>query len=94
MTNNDIWTKCSLPGAPTTAEILTNLDEVFPGEWDFTLEMLSPNMASGAWAFKGRLQIRGVIRDAVGYSPDRMLDAENQAFKRCAVLFGLGSADA
>jgi hypothetical protein len=70
------------------------LDTVCPGEWDLTLELL-PAVASYEGvegteiAFKGRLQILGVIREDVGQGRDYK-SASTDAFKRAAVRFGIG----
>lgn len=71
------------------------LDSVVPGEWDLTLELL-PSMpvvdddaTQGAYAFKARLQILGVIREDVGTGKDYK-QAATDAFKRAAVRFGIG----
>jgi Rad52/22 family double-strand break repair protein len=74
------------------------LDEVFPGEWDLTLEAL-PMLPSAdkdgvaeeePIAFKARLQILGVIREDVGSGRDYKT-ASTDAFKRAAVRFGIGA---
>src|SRR5687768_12653088 len=71
------------------------LDEVVPGEWDLTLELLPAVAAldegsdSAACSFKARLQIVGVIREDVGTGKDYK-QAATDAFKRAAVRFGVG----
>src|ERR671916_492780 len=71
------------------------LDEVVPGEWDLTLELLPPVVAlddssePAACSFKARLQILGVIREDVGTGKDYK-SAATDAFKRVAVRFGIG----
>jgi|SRR5687767_925290 len=71
------------------------LDEVVPGEWDLTLELLPAVAAldegsdSAACSFKARLQILGVIREDVGTGKDYK-QAATDAFKRAAVRFGIG----
>ncbi len=71
------------------------LDEVVPGEWDLTLELLPPvttlDDASepAVCSFKARLQILGVIREDVGTGKDYK-QAATDAFKRAAVRFGIG----
>lgn len=69
------------------------LDQVVPGEWDLTLELLPqlPNDEDGGTlcAFKARLQIQGVIREDVGTGRDYK-QAATDAFKRAAVRFGVG----
>jgi hypothetical protein len=69
------------------------LDNVVPGEWDLTLELLpqlpldeGDNLA--ACAFKARLQILGVIREDVGTGRDYKA-AATDAFKRASVRFGI-----
>ena len=70
------------------------LDEVVPGEWDLTLELLPPVTAldesaePAACSFKARLQILGVIREDVGTGRDYK-QASTDAFKRAAVRFGI-----
>ena len=70
------------------------LDEVVPGEWDLTLELLPPVTAldeaaePAACSFKARLQILGVIREDVGTGKDYK-QAATDAFKRAAVRFGI-----
>ena len=71
------------------------LDEVVPGEWDLTLELL-PAVPAGddasepaACTFKARLQILGVIREDVGTGRDYK-QAATDAFKRASVRFGIG----
>src|ERR687886_1561248 len=72
------------------------LDDVVPGEWDLTLELLPPMPgAPGSIAedetqvsFKARLQILGVIREDVGTGRDYK-SAATDAFKRAAVRFGI-----
>src|SRR5947209_5137372 len=68
------------------------LDDVVPGEWDLTLELLpalsnSDNEEAGC-SFKARLQILGVIREDVGTGRDYK-QAATDAFKRAAVRFGI-----
>jgi hypothetical protein len=71
------------------------LDEVVPGEWDLTLELLPAVAAAddasepAACTFKARLQILGVIREDVGTGRDYK-QAATDAFKRAAVRFGIG----
>jgi hypothetical protein len=73
------------------------LDMVVPGEWDLTLELLPPLLATGGdgeandapVGFKARLQILGVIREDVGSGADYKT-AATDAFKRAAVRFGIG----
>jgi hypothetical protein len=70
------------------------LDDVVPGEWDLTLELLPPvtvldDAAEPATcSFKARLQILGVIREDVGTGKDYK-QAATDAFKRAAVRFGI-----
>ncbi len=68
------------------------LDDVVPGEWDLTLDLL-PVLASdegdaAQCSFKARLQILGVIREDVGTGRDYK-QASTDAFKRAAVRFGI-----
>jgi hypothetical protein len=71
------------------------LDDVVPGEWDLTLELLPAVTAlddtaePAACSFKARLQILGVIREDVGTGRDYK-QAATDAFKRAAVRFGIG----
>jgi hypothetical protein len=71
------------------------LDDVVPGEWDLTLELLPPVIAveesaePATCSFKARLQILGVIREDVGTGRDYK-QAATDAFKRAAVRFGIG----
>ena len=70
------------------------LDEVVPGEWDLTLELLPPvttldeSAEPATCSFKARLQILGVIREDVGTGRDYK-QAATDAFKRAAVRFGI-----
>jgi len=70
------------------------LDDVVPGEWDLTLELLPAVTAlddsaePAACSFKARLQILGVIREDVGTGKDYK-QAATDAFKRAAVRFGI-----
>ena len=71
------------------------LDDVVPGEWDLTLELM-PTVVStdettetGPCSFKARLQILGVIREDIGTGKDYK-QASTDAFKRAAVRFGIG----
>jgi hypothetical protein len=66
------------------------LDAVVPGEWDLTLEALSPIEDEGErlFAFKARVQVLGVIREDVGTGKDYKA-ASTDAFKRAAVRFGI-----
>lgn len=70
------------------------LDSVVAGEWDLTLELLpsvpttSDDGNQGAYSFKARLQILGVIREDVGTGKDYK-QAATDAFKRAAVRFGI-----
>lgn len=70
------------------------LDNVVPGEWDLTLELLpviSGEDSDGSqYSFKARLQILGVIREDVGTGKDYK-QASTDAFKRAAVRFGIAS---
>jgi hypothetical protein len=68
------------------------LDNVVPGEWDLTLELL-PSVPGedgdpAQYAFKARLQVLGVIREDVGTGRDYK-QASTDAFKRAAVRFGV-----
>jgi hypothetical protein len=71
------------------------LDDVVPGEWDLTLELLPAVTAvdegsdAAPCSFKARLQILGVIREDVGTGRDYK-QAATDAFKRAAVRFGIG----
>lgn len=70
------------------------LDDVVPGEWDLTLDLLPAVAAvddsadAAACSFKARLQILGVIREDVGTGRDYK-QAATDAFKRAAVRFGI-----
>jgi hypothetical protein len=70
------------------------LDSVVPGEWDLHLEPLptvtdlDDDANQGAFNFKARLQILGVIREDVGTGKDYK-QASTDAFKRAAVRFGI-----
>lgn len=68
------------------------LDDVVPGEWDLTLELLpalpGPDDEGTTASFKARLQILGVIREDVGTGRDYKA-AATDAFKRAAVRFGI-----
>jgi hypothetical protein len=68
------------------------LDNVVPGEWDLTLELLPPVPGEDGdpaqYAFKARLQVLGVIREDVGMGRDYK-QASTDAFKRAAVRFGI-----
>lgn len=68
------------------------LDNVVPGEWDLTLELLPALPADdnddARCSFKARLQILGVIREDVGTGRDYK-QAATDAFKRAAVRFGI-----
>ena len=70
------------------------LDNVVPGEWDLTLELLpviSGEDGDGSqYSFKARLQILGVIREDVGTGKDYK-QASTDAFKRAAVRFGIAN---
>jgi hypothetical protein len=71
------------------------LDDVVPGEWDLTLELLptvvttDESTETGPCSFKARLQILGVIREDIGTGKDYK-QASTDAFKRAAVRFGIG----
>ena len=70
------------------------LDEVVPGEWDLTLELLpaitilDDASEPAACSFKARLQVLGVVREDVGTGKDYK-QAATDAFKRVAVRFGI-----
>jgi hypothetical protein len=68
------------------------LDEVVPGEWDLTLDLMpavAGDDSDGAQcSFKARLQILGVIREDIGTGRDYKA-ASTDAFKRAAVRFGI-----
>src|SRR5688572_8475928 len=70
------------------------LDEVVPGEWDLTLELLpavsvlDDAAEPATCSFKARLQILGVIREDIGTGKDYK-QAATDAFKRAAVRFGI-----
>jgi hypothetical protein len=70
------------------------LDNLVPGEWDLTLELLpviSGEDGDGSqYSFKARLQILGVIREDVGTGKDYK-QASTDAFKRAAVRFGIAN---
>lgn len=69
------------------------LDSVVPGEWDLTMTPLPSLVAHEGsdtlCAFKGRLQILGVVREDVGQGSDYK-SAVTDSFKRAAVRFGIG----
>jgi hypothetical protein len=71
------------------------LDEVVPGEWSFTTELLptapesSEEPTDTPAAFKGRLTILGVVREDVGVGKDYKV-ASTDSFKRAAVRYGIG----
>lgn len=72
--------------------VRARLDAVVPGNWDFTIEALPPSSDENGVAlvaFKGRLQIFGVIREDVGTGTDYKA-AVSDTLKRCAVRFGVG----
>src|SRR5262245_43179494 len=78
--------------APT---VFARLDDVVPGEWDLTLELLpAPTLADqegeALCAFKCRLQILGVVREDVGQGRDYK-SAATDAFNRAAVRFGIAN---
>jgi hypothetical protein len=68
------------------------LDEVVPGEWDLTLDLMPVVVGDdgdGAQcSFKARLQVLGVIREDIGTGRDYK-SASTDAFKRAAVRFGI-----
>lgn len=82
--------------AYTDAQVVRErLDDVTPGEWDLTVELLPSITADGDGvendepiAFKARLQILGVIREDVGSGRDYKT-AATDAFKRAAMRFGV-----
>lgn len=76
--------------------VYRRLDAVTPGDWSFVLEPLRPMSdygevvdATARCAFRGRLTIRGVVREAVGQGRD-LKAADTDAFKRAAARFGIG----
>jgi hypothetical protein len=82
----------------TTATVVHDrLDAIVPGEWDLTLEALTPTKngedrdgnARYLYHVKARLQILGVIREDIGSGRDWKA-ASSDAFKRVAVRFGIG----
>jgi hypothetical protein len=73
------------------------LDQVVPGEWNLTLDLLPPMPhvdeqlpEPPVCAFKARLQILGVVREDVGTGRDYKA-AATDAFKRAAVRFGIAN---
>lgn len=77
---------------------LDRLDAVCPGEWQFTLDIISapPEGSDGQWVVRGTMIIAGVSRTDLGindnqtdYDPPKA--AVSDAFKRCARQFGIGS---
>jgi len=66
------------------------LDAVVPGDWEFTLELI-PGTHGGdePFAVKGKLRVLGVDREDIGQGKDPK-EAATDAFKRCAVQFGIG----
>lgn len=67
------------------------LDSVAPGEWEFSCEVLgaSGNGDGEPYAVKGSLTVFAVTREDIGQGKD-MKEAATDAFKRCAVQFGIG----
>lgn len=90
-TSTNVWNDLAAPCAPVPDAIRARLDEVVAGEWDFTLDPLGMHSAIGApgLAFKGRLQVLGVIREAVGTGVTYEIAAD-WAFVGAARLFGVG----
>jgi hypothetical protein len=73
--------------------VQSRFDDVVPGEWDLTLELLPPAVTSEGeevepFSFKARIQVLGVIREDVGSGKDYKT-ASTDAFKRAAVRFGV-----
>jgi len=71
--------------------VRARLDEVVPGAWALTLDVLPALEDEGErlYAFKARLQVLGVVREDVGTGRDYKA-AASDAFKRAAVRFGVG----
>lgn len=67
------------------------LDSLVAGEWDFHAELIPGSSGNGdePFAVKGRLSVLGVTREDIGQGKD-MKEAATDAFKRCAVHFGIG----
>lgn len=87
-----IWAALSAPLADPTVEVIrSRLDEVVPGEWDFTLDLLPAR--HDEVAFKARMQILGVIREGVGEGKD-YTGATRAAFVSAARAFRIGVAPA
>lgn len=91
-----VWAALAAPlgGGPALHETTLRLDEVVPGEWDATLELLPPSVGADGepvQAFKARIQILGVVREAVGMGADYRR-AATDAYLAAARMFGVGPA--
>lgn len=67
------------------------LDSVFPGEWDVTFEFQSTSLTptQSLALCKARLQILGVVREAVADIDLSPASASAVAFERAANRFGI-----
>lgn len=91
------WT-CRVVAYVDADVVRERLDEVVPGEWDLTLEVLpaytthdTDGKATGTmFCVKAKLQILGVIRENIGQSDKDPKAAATDAFKRAAARFGIG----
>lgn len=79
--------------------VVQRLDEVVPGEWDFSLTSEAQpfdtvdreGVVTGrVWYVRGRMQILGVIREDYGQGKDPK-EAATDALKRCAMRFGIAA---
>jgi len=98
MDKKDIWTRLAEPiesNNITVSDVRKRLDEVVPGEWDLTLELLPMiDTDIDMPCFKARLQILGVIREStsslISASSAQHKHAAGSAFINAAFMFGIG----
>jgi hypothetical protein len=89
----DLWAALAQPlGEPVSVDaVIRRLDAHAAGEHDFTLDLLAP--MGDRVAFKGRVQILGVIREGVGTGKTYEAAAD-AAFLAAASLFNVGGSRA
>lgn len=75
----------------TARAVQDRLDEVVPGAWQFTYDVLSTG-ARDIEVVKGRIEVYGLVREDVGDAPnlEKSKGAVSDAMKRAAVQWGIG----
>jgi hypothetical protein len=82
----------------TARDVVQRLDEVLPGRWSYTCDVLRRGASGAAVEAKGVIWIGEMRREAMGTARDDSADpgkatksADSDALKRAGVMFGIGA---